>query len=170
MDITPATIDDALGIATVHVRTWQTAYAGILGAEFLGELSIEARAARWQDILQRRDSQTLVARQATGIVGFVSHGRWRDAPDDIGAGEIWAIYVVPEAWGTGVGRALLDAGVRELRAAGRRSVFLWVLERNDRGVRFYERFGFRAVPGRAKTVEIGGRRVEEICLRLEPDA
>ena len=146
MHITPATIDDALGIATVHVRTWQTAYAGILGAEFLGGLSIEARAARWQDILQRRDSQTLVARQATGIVGFVSHGRWRDAPDDVGAGEIWALYVLPDAGGTGVGRALLD---RADKLPGGLDNLL--SGRNPRGV--FWRDGPFDVVGRARTSE-----------------
>lgn len=170
MSIVPATLDDALEIATVHVRSWHAAYAGILDSAFLNELSIERRAAQWQDSLRKQESRTLVARQAEGIAGFVSFGRWRDEHANGHQGEIWALYAAPQVWGSGVGRALLDAAVRELRAVDCRSVLLWVLRKNDRGVRFYESFGFRAVPGSSKVFELGGRQVEEICLRLEPDA
>ena len=72
--------------------------------------------------------------------------------------------------GSGVGWALLDAAVRELRSIDRRTVLLWVLSKNDRGVRFYRRFGFKAVPSGSKLFELGGRQVEEVCLRLENDA
>lgn len=169
MNISPAVLQDASGIAGVHVRSWQAAYAGILSSEFLDGLSVEARAAQWQDILSRQASQTLVARRTDGIVGFVSLGGWREDPGAADHGEIWALYATPEVWGTGVGWALLDAAVRELRALGRRSVSVWVLGKNERAVRFYEAFGFRPVPGSPKLIDLGGRRVEEVCLRLAPD-
>jgi ribosomal protein S18 acetylase RimI-like enzyme len=170
MNIAPATLGDALGIASVQVRSWQAAYVNILSSEFLAGLSIEQRTARWQDILQKQESQTLVAHQADGIAGFVSFGHWRDENANERLGEIWALYAKPQVWGSGVGRALLEAAVQELRAIGRRSVLLWVLSKNDRGIRFYESSGFKAVPGSSKLFELGGRQVEEICLRLEPDA
>lgn len=170
MNIVPATLDDALGIATVHVHSWRAAYANILSSEFLNGLSVERRAAQWQDILQKQESQTLVAHHSEGIAGFVSFGHWRDERANEHQGEIWALYAAPQVWGSGVGRALLDAAVRELRTVDRGSVLLWVLSKNDRGVRFYESFGFRAVPGGTKLFELGGRQVEEVCLRLEADA
>lgn len=170
MNITPATFQDAFEIASVHVRSWRVAYAGILSAEFLDSLSIERRAARWQDILHKRESQTLLARQAVGVSGFISFGHWRDDCSAVDQGEIWALYIKPEVWGEGVGRALLDVAVRELQALGRRTVNLWVLEQNDRALRFYEAFGFRPVYGSSKWIEFGGCPVEEVCLRLEPTA
>jgi len=170
MNIAPATLNDALGIATVHVLSWQAAYAGILSSEFLDGLSIERRTAQWQDILQKQESQTLVAHQPEGVAGFVNFGRWRDEHANEHLGEIWALYAKPQVWGTGVGRALLVAAIRELRASDRRSALLWVFSKNDRGIRFYKSFGFRAVPGTSKVFELGGRQVEEVCLRLENDA
>lgn len=170
MNIAPATPQDAPGIASVHVRSWQAAYAGILGLEFLDSLSIERRAAQWQDILRKRESQTLVACQPSGVEGFVSFGHWRDEHATPDQGEIWALYAKPEVWGTGVGRALLDVGVRELRSLGRHTVNLWVLSKNERGLRFYEAFGFKPVQGSSRFSELGGRRVEEVRLRLEPAA
>jgi ribosomal protein S18 acetylase RimI-like enzyme len=166
MRIASATLEDALGVATVHVRSWQAAYASILSPEFLDGLSIEHRTARWQEILRKQESQTLVAHQAEGIAGFISLGHRRDEPAAKDQGEIWALYAKPEVWGTGVGQALLEAGIQELRTLGRHSVFLWVLSQNERGIRFYEAFGFKPVPGSSKSFELGGRQVEEICLHL----
>lgn len=170
MNIASADLDDALEIATVHVRSWQRAYAHVLSSEFLEGLSIERRTAQWQDILRKRESQTLVARHPEGIAGFISFGHWRGEHSNDSQGEIWALYAKPEAWGLGVGRALLQAAVVELRAIGRHSVLLWVLSKNDRGVRFYEAFGFKPVPGSSKLFELGGRQVEEVCFELAPDA
>jgi putative acetyltransferase len=49
------------------------------------------------------------------------------------------LYVEPEAWGSGVGRTLLDA----VRAARPDGLHLAVFARNARARRFYETAGFR---------------------------
>lgn len=54
-------------------------------------------------------------------------------------GHIEALYVVPEAWGTGVADALY-ARVAEVAGV---PATLWVLEANERGRRFWERRGWR---------------------------
>ena len=45
--VRPVTVDDAWGLAAVHVASWQWAYAGLLPAGQLAALSVEDRAARW---------------------------------------------------------------------------------------------------------------------------
>jgi GNAT superfamily N-acetyltransferase len=75
-------------------------------------------------------------------VGFVSHGPARDA-EHPKAGEIYALYVVPEAWDTGAGRALLEWAMERLQAH-HRTTLLWVIAGNARGRRFYEAAGFHA--------------------------
>ena len=42
-------------------------------------------------------------------------------------GELYTLYVIPAHWSTGVGRALTDAALDGLRAAGYRRVVLWTL-------------------------------------------
>jgi GNAT superfamily N-acetyltransferase len=54
-------------------------------------------------------------------------------------GHVEALYVVPEAWGTGVADALYDC-VAEIAGS---PATLWVLEANERGRRFWERRGWR---------------------------
>jgi ribosomal protein S18 acetylase RimI-like enzyme len=148
MTVRPATTDDAAAIALVHIRTWQRAYADLLPAGYLDGLDGTSRAEMWRQIIDGRiaPTETYVADVDGEIVGFASVGRYR--PDE-GAeiepdvGEVYAIYVDPSQWSTGVGRALLDVAVEHLTDAGFAEIRLWVFEHNPRARRFYERAGFK---------------------------
>ncbi|HXG77611.1 MAG TPA: GNAT family N-acetyltransferase [Gaiellaceae bacterium] len=136
---------DAHAIAHVHTATWQEAYAHVFPAHRLAGLVEEHRAARWQESLASPQprSHTLVAELAGEVVGFAHVGPSRDpeANGDLDA-ELYAIYVLPEAWGRGVGRALMAQVLRRLRAEGFREAVLWVLEDNPRTRRYYELAGW----------------------------
>jgi GNAT superfamily N-acetyltransferase len=149
---TPA---DAEAVAGVHVRTWQAAYADVFPAERLSELSVERRAGQW------RDRPPLVAERDGVVVGFVSVGASRD---DDGCGELFAIYVDPDHWGTGVGRELVEAGEERLRELGHTEAILWVLDDNPRARRFYERAGWYH-DGATRPIEIFGIEVPEVRYR-----
>jgi len=147
------TPDDAKEVARVHVETWQAAYAHALPHEQLQALSVEEAVER-----SRRSPPTFVAERDEEILGFVSVGSSRDPATD---GELFAIYVHPQHWGTGVGRALIEAGEDELRRLGHRDAILWVLDDNPRARRFYERAGW-SVDGEAREIHIFGFDVAEV--------
>jgi GNAT superfamily N-acetyltransferase len=63
-----------------------------------------------------------------------------------------ALYVRPTSWGSGIADELHDAAVAELQARGCERARLWVLERNSRARRFYERHGWRP-DGTSRVVE-----------------
>lgn len=66
--------------------------------------------------------------------------------------EIIALHTRPRAWGTGLGKALLDAALNQI---GTRPVFLWAFRENRRALRFYEKNGL--VPdGRDRISEFDG--------------
>lgn len=169
MNIAPATREHALGIARVHIRAWQAAYIGIFDQAFLEQLSIEDRTLRWEDMLQKPASRTLVALRDGGVVGFISYGHWRGEHASAAQGEIWALYAEPQSWGQGVGRALMAQALQELRGLGYTEVLLWVIGRNERGVKFYKACGFSHVEGSEKQFELGGCQVDEVCLRWRND-
>ena len=52
------------------------------------------------------------------------------------------MYVLPEYWGKGYGRALLENSVNWLSAQGFDNAYLWVLDSNIRARQFYEHCGF----------------------------
>ena len=56
-------------------------------------------------------------------------------------GEVYAIYLLEEYQGRGIGYRLMCEACEKLKTYDR--IALWVLEGNEKAIRFYERFGFR---------------------------
>jgi ribosomal protein S18 acetylase RimI-like enzyme len=73
---------------------------------------------------------------------------------------LYTLYVAPAHWSTGAGRALTDAALGGLRAAGYQRVVLWTLTDNARARRFYDKAGF--VPDGATNILDGLGSVEEL--------
>ncbi len=158
--IRPATPEDAAAVAAVYVRSWRAAYAQLLPTEVLASLDGADWARRFRD---RRDParSTLLAFTPGRVVGVVMAGPDRQDPQ---FAEIYAIYVLPELQGQGVGAALLDAAIAQLDAV---SVRLWCAEANNRSRRFYERRGF-VLDGATGSYEISGHRLRTVrytCVR-----
>ena len=153
VEIRPLTDDDIDAVAAVHVRGWQSGYAGILPAEVLDARDPAERAARIREQSPGPGEQTLVAVADGTVAGFAVLGPYRG---ESGPGELYAIYVDPDHWGTGIGRALLAAARAELSGAGYPEMRLWVLEANRRGRRFYERAGLAPDGARQMYTPRGG--------------
>jgi GNAT superfamily N-acetyltransferase len=161
MDVRLATGDDAAAIARAQERAWQTAYRHVFPVEEL-ERGGFIRVELWRERLLWPPPgwHTFVAHQDGAVVGFVSVGPSRD---EQGLGELYAIYVDPDAWATGAGRALLERGELELRSSYGEAT-LWVLEDNPRARSFYEIAGW-APDGSAKADERWGVRAPEVRYR-----
>ena len=105
-------------------RTWQEAYPQIAFAK-----RVEWWRGRWRnDLVPVAD--IVLAQDGTALVGFVTIERR--------SGYLDQLAVAPEAWGTGVGRQLLEEAKR-LSPAG---IVLHVNKDNARAIRFYEKAGF----------------------------
>ena len=162
-----ALVADAAGIARVHVETWQAAYAGIVPDAVLAGLSIEQRTQRWQENISRQppDHYCFVAAAGDGqVVGFASGGpELREDP--YYKGELYALYVLPQYQGRGMGRALLQAGAAWLRQRGFSNMLIWVLKDNQAGRAFYAALGGR--PVREMPIAIGGTLLQEVGYGYE---
>jgi ribosomal protein S18 acetylase RimI-like enzyme len=164
MEVRVASADDCRAIAEVHVASWKAAYTGILDDAFLANLSIDRREDMWRQTLAESASELLVASDQSSIVGFVSFGNSRDADAAPDRGELWALYVRPSAWSTGVGRELWHAAHTRMLERGFASVSLWVLQQNARAIRFYSVAGFKLEHGSEKKFELGGRAIAEVRM------
>ena len=145
MDVRPATVGDAEAIARVHTRGWHVGYADVFPVGRLSEWQSDAE--RWRARLAHRTPRAaaFVAERGGKVVGFATCGPNRD---EAGVGELYAIYVDPEAWGSGIGHALLSRAEEAMLEAGFAEATLWVLEDNPRARRFYERAGWHDDGGR----------------------
>jgi GNAT superfamily N-acetyltransferase len=161
MEIRRATTADALAIATVHVRSWQTAYRGLLPQSYLDDLDPQRQLEQWAIVLGSTDwprqgtfvlchvGDAIAPGTASGpdvaaVVGFACISPTRDVDrDPATVGELQTLYLHPDVWRVGGGSALLHTVSRELAAAGFHSASAWVLESNAGARRFYESRGWR---------------------------
>ncbi len=157
----PAEPRDAEQIASVRVSTWQAAYRGLLPSAYLDALDPQHEVDRRRAQIRAGSPRTgcLVCETEGLVDGFSSFGPGRDV-DLKTLGEIYALYVLPQFWGTGRGRALLGEALRRLHSAGFRQATLWLLKGNQRAARFYQAAGF--IPaGARKTVSLPGVELDE---------
>lgn len=171
--IRPARVDDAEAIATVHVRSWQEAYAGIVPQHYLDSLDLTRRIEGWKRGLSNpADARIrLVADlREQGVQGFAVVGPSRDDvfPAASGWGEIEAIYLRKAFHGTGIGRALFERSLRALAQRGFSKAAVWVLAANPTRT-FYEAAGGRLVSSLAgsKEIEVGGVMLSEVSYEWD---
>lgn len=114
--------DEAAAIA-VWQRTWQLAYP---------QLDFAARVDWWRERWRNElvpAAQIMVAERNGALAGFVTVDE---------AGYLDQIVVAPEAWGSDVAVALIDAAKR----ISPTRLDLLVNQDNARAIRFYEKHGF----------------------------
>ena len=178
--IRSASASDAAQIGAVMRASWQAAYQGIIASEVIDRVTAPDGGARVRQSFRTRPWQrTLVAVEkrdaADGIVGYALFGPEQDVlgapwPHPLSpegqqgqVAELYALYVHPDWWSTGAGRALMGGVLDAVSAARYSSVRLWVLRDNSRARRFYERAGF--APDGARHVLEGLGGVTEIRYR-----
>ncbi|MCI3917345.1 GNAT family N-acetyltransferase [Streptococcus intermedius] len=140
------TAEDIEEKSRVHWQTWREAYDEILPAEFQEQMTLD----KCRFYSQKYPENTLIALDDAKVVGFVSYGDFRDS--DTRAGEIFALYVLKDYYGKGVGQQLMQAAFAALN--GYQEIILWVLEDNKRAVAFYEKMGF-VFDGEGKVIDLG---------------
>lgn len=162
--IRPATPADAAGIAHVHVETWRSTYPGMLPDRYLVGLSIATHERRWRGLLAPaappRGRRTFVV-QGPGarIQGFASCGPQRTGLPGFG-GEFYAVYLLDQVQGQGLGRRLLAAMAQHLLAGGMQSALVWVLRENPSRY-FYERLGGDLLA--EQPISFAGARLMEVA-------
>lgn len=91
------------------------------------------------ETLQDETSLGLLAEMSGRLAGYLL------ARTIAGEAEILSVAVLPEARRRGIGRALLEAGLRSLAARAATDVYLEVRESNEGARRLYLASGFRPV-------------------------
>jgi RimJ/RimL family protein N-acetyltransferase len=168
--VRPAVESDAPAIAAVQIETWRKAYVGLIAQDYLDAMSEKEFADRWARNIAApaiESRRNWVAELDGAVVGFLACGPSRDdEADRATVGEIYAVYVRPQAWGTGAGRTLMQVGTEHLRDQGFHEVTLWVLTGNERTRKFYEIAGMNP-DGGTKTDTRGGMNAHETRYRMK---
>lgn len=143
MQIRSATVEDALAIEAIHFASRDAVYRGRIPDWPRHGPAQPERVERWRSWLADPDIVALVAEVDGAIVGFVTVRATADEhADPKRIAEMPTLYVHPEHWRRGVGRALCDAALAEARVRGFGELTLWVVDLNEDARRFYTRYGF----------------------------
>jgi GNAT superfamily N-acetyltransferase len=165
-----ATVYDAADLSAIHLRSWQAAYQDLVPEDYRDRFCMSYGAERWLRNLKASEwpkAGVVVAIPGPELVGFVGFGPTRDEGEDADlVGEIKAIYVIPEAWGKGMGKRLMSSALGRLAAAGYAQATLWVLDTNSRARRFYEKGGWKQ-DGGARPGENRGFPGQEVRYRKD---
>jgi len=150
---TITTVERSDPAAVRDVRTLLRAYHDDL-LTLVGETSLTAELTTLPAPYSRPSGVLLLARdergRPVGCVGVREH-----SPTEC---EIKRLYIVPDARGAGLGRALVRAAIDQARAMGYREMLLVAIEGStDAAQRIYAGFGFeRTEPFRQVTGDCGG--------------
>ena len=149
------------GKALVHFQAWKEAYTGLISQEYLDKRTLELSLSVAKRAFEGGIAG-FAAKQDGRVIGFADYGPCRDE-DLSSAGEVYAIYILKEYYGRGVGRALMTHALDAMKEY--KQIAVWVLENNRRAVRFYESFGYEP-DGREKVLNLGAP-VREIRMILK---
>ncbi|WP_420367068.1 GNAT family N-acetyltransferase [Curtobacterium sp. L1-20] len=134
-----ATIGDAEAIARVHASSWRETCGHLVDdLDSNPWFDVERRIGMWRSNLEGDILTTMVAVDATGVIGFAAVQNTAEEPDAVRPEELGMLYVLARAHGSGAGQALLDA------VLGQRPASLWVAADNPRAHSFYRRNGFNS--------------------------
>src|ERR1700690_2437561 len=167
MLVRTATTADAASIAQIHVETWRAAYRGQISDAVLNGLDVGRRTVLWQERLAQRRGAGFVAEDGDSITGFCDLIPSRDKDADARmVAEIGGIYILPQHWRKGTGRALCNRALAAARQQDYKAATLWVLASNSGARRFYEAIGF-SLDGAAKTDRAAdGSELHEVRFRM----
>lgn len=144
-----AELADVAGIARVQVESWQSTYLGLIPEDVIAKLTYTRRVNQWRRSLSAHSPRrcAFVAENNQGeIVGFASGGAETSGMEGF-EGELYAIYILEEEQGKGIGTRLTVAIAKCLFEKGMRSMLVWVLATNPYS-KFYENLGGERVAER----------------------
>jgi GNAT superfamily N-acetyltransferase len=171
--IRSAVEEDVEDIARVHIRTWQTAYAGQFPAERLDTLdeTFERRREMWHKyITAPENGQVLFVAAVEGeVVGFAGGEKERTGEWPF-EGELTVIYILEEHQKKGIGRRLMEVVAQALVDGGMGSLVVWVLGTSPYRA-FYEAMGgvfvgeqeYEIWDEKYKVAGYGWERLEELA-------
>ncbi|MGQ3377860.1 GNAT family N-acetyltransferase [Priestia endophytica] len=165
MKIRKASERDIKEIAKIYVDSWRTTYDGLVPRTFLNELSYEMSQHKWQSFYDDQANETFmyVAVDEMGkVVGFAAA---QCMLHDKREGELYALYLLDQCQGKGVGISLVKAVAAHFIQNDVSSMFVWVMKNNRAGRGFYQ--SLKGAYTRGRQSKFGGYVVEDEAYKWD---
>lgn len=143
--IRKATYDDIKAMAKVNVDSWRSTYKSIVPDTYLDNMSYGLREKSFQKALDDEQIIVYAAEEDEEVVGYIIGGKNREIEEfPAYEGELYALYLLKEFHGRGIGKELVSKLFDELKAHGIQHVMVKVLKENPAKI-FYQRLGAKYV-------------------------
>lgn len=163
MVIRKATADDSKDISRIHALSWKAAYKGIVPQAYLDELKEDFWFPAFDTWFNDKALSAKVMLDNGIMFGCVTYGKARDQLRT-DWGEVVSLYLLPEYFGKGYGRTLLESAMLDFKQSGFKNIYLWVLKDNKRARRFYEKNNWTLNKEDICVCEIAGKQLTEVFV------
>lgn len=124
-------------LVRILIAAWRSGFRGILDDSIIEKYTeFTGARAMFLQVLESGIGTMYLAQSDGQPMGLLY---WLKEED---TARIEALLTVPEAWGRGIGAALLEQAVADARSAGCSSLQVWPFAENHRARRFYEKHSF----------------------------
>lgn len=151
---------DKSALGRIYCEAWKEAYKDLLPKEYLANLNEELCTPKTNNL-----QNYFVAETENIVAGLINYGVSRDNANEK-TGKIRAIYILPQFWRKGLGKTFFRTAQGEMKKQGYTSAYLWVLEQNERAVKFYEKMQMRRTKEK-RTVNLNGTLLTEIKFECD---
>ena len=141
-------------ISRIHALSWKRAYAGIIPKDYLNELKHDAWVPFFNTYLNNGLKAKIICENLK-MLGAVSYKKSDDNKFDNFI-EVVSLYIDPDEFRNGLGKALLNSVISEAENNNFSGVFLWTLKENKNAQAFYNKMGFSLSCNDEITCSIGG--------------
>lgn len=138
---------DAPILAAISIEVWLGTYIRRGVNAFFAEFALnEFTSAKLAELLEDPNEHVIVSENDDGLDGFIRISHGKVAPvANCSTMEISTLYIQPRHHGSGLGRALLEQGLKYARGADASSVWLTTNSENTPAIAFYLKQGFEKV-------------------------
>jgi len=140
-----ANIEDSSRMAEIHVFGWRWAYKDFISLDYLyNKFTVKTREEKFREYLSIKNDNVehYVYEEQNVVKAILIIGNCRDDDKDNKTFELMGIYVDPLFQRQKIGTKLVDYCIQEAINKNKKEIVLWVFEKNDESIKFYEKMGF----------------------------
>lgn len=150
-------LSDLEQIALIHVKSWETAFKGLMPERYINNYTLEDRNAEWLSVLGSGSESVIVAEDNNKLGGFLSYS------ENVNFLNLSKLYLCPSMYGKGVGGLLMKQMENEALTASLDLIRLYVLNNNKSAINFYSKQGFEFGDG-FESEEFEGETIIDLLM------
>lgn len=158
-----ARLSDTPEIASIHIKSWKSAFEGLMPEGYINSYRLEDRNTEWLNVLESGSESVIIAENTSRLVGFLSYSESEKSQDTLAVSKL---YLCPSIYGKGVGYLLMKQLESNAKSAGIKLINLYVLDNNQTAINFYSKLGFEFGDG-CESEEFEGETIIDVLMEKQ---